>query len=327
MSLLNKILIILGSLLLIIGLGFIIFKQHEIAKRQEAIETQISQQKEIADNIMRSQSKFSTKEDLENFVTQNNLNLKAIKEDLDKLNARLVFANTFASNSKGQVSSNLPSTSTGSNNPEPEKLTCDPHNYMKLEQKLSLNEKFSNTEVPFGEVGFSAWQSKPWSVNIKPREYRSANVVGTDENEKVYVYNKFSVVVDHKEYDVKISKAETKQEYPEAKFSFFNPKVFLSTGVAVNVSQAPVKGSVNLGATVGFMSYGKSKLNPDLSILQLGAGYETGTQLPSLVVKPINVNIGNLLSTKVISNTYLGPSFQIDSKQNVFIGAGLSVGL
>lgn len=75
------------------------------------------------------------------------------------------------------------------------------------------------------------------------------------------------------------------------------------------------------------MSYGKSKLNPDLSILQLGAGYETGTQLPSLVIKPINVNVGNLLSTKVISNTYLGPSLQIDSKQNVFIGAGLSVGL
>lgn len=327
MNLWQKILMVALSLLIITGIFFIIFKQHEIAKKQDAIENQILQQKELTDNILRSQSKFSTKEDLDKFINQNNVNLKVIEEDLDKLNAKLTFANVATVKSNGQSLSNLPSTSTGKPNNSTETLSCDPFSYMKAEQKFSLNEDFGNTKVPFGEVGFSAWQSKPWSVNIKPREYKSINVVGTDENERVYVYNKFSVLVDNKEFDIKISKAETKQEYPEAKFSFFNPKLFLSTSGAINLTQAPIKGSVNLGLTVGIMSYGKSKLNPDISVLQLGAGYETGTQLPSVVIKPINFNIGGLIPGKVISNTYVGPSLQVDTKGNVFAGAGISVGL
>lgn len=326
MNLWQKILAIVITLLVIIGIGFIIFKQNEIAKKQDTIENQILQQKELSDNIIRSQNKFSTKEDLEKFISQNNLSLKVIEDDLEKINAKLTFVNVATVKSVGQVDANLPSTSQGVPN-NSEVTSCDPHNYMKVEQKLSLNEEFSNTKVPFGEVGFSAWQSKPWSVNIKPREYRSVNVVGTDENERVYVYNKFSVLVDNKEFNIKISKAETKQEYPEAKFSFFNPKLFLSTSGAINLTKAPVQGSVNLGLAVGIMSYGKSKLNPDISVLQLGAGYETGTQSPSLVVKPINFNIGGLFPGKVISNTYVGPSIQVDTKGNVLAGAGLSVGL
>lgn len=326
MNLWQKILAIVMTLLLVISIGFIIFKQNEIAKKQDAIENQILQQKELSDNIMRSQNKFSTKEDLEKFISQNNLNLKVIEEDLEKISAKLTFVNVATTKSIGQVSSNLPSTSQG--NPNTSEVTsCDPHSYMKVEQKLSLNEEFSNVKVPFGEVGFSAWQSKPWSVNIKPREYRSVNVVGTDENERVYVYNKFSVLVDNKEFDIKISKAETKQEYPEAKFSFFNPKLFLSTSGAINLTAAPVQGSVNIGLTAGIMSYGKSKLNPDISVLQLGLGYETGTKTPSVIIKPINFNIGGLFPGKVVSNTYLGPSMQVDTKGNVFAGAGISVGL
>lgn len=328
MTLLNKILIILGSMLLLAALGFIIYQQTQIANRQTAIETQMIAQKELADNIMRSQNQYATADQITKFITANNVNLKAIEDDLAKLDAKISSINVVSSHSSGQTGSNIPSTNTGNSNPNPiNPANPDPFNYMKSEQKLTLNENFANVQVPIGEVGFSAWQKEPWSVNIKAREYKSVNVVGTDENERVYVYNKFSVVVDGKEHDIKVSKAETKQEYPEAKFSFFNPKIFFSTGGAINITKLPVQGSFNLGLSLGVISYGKSKINPDISILQVGAGYETASQRPSVVIKPINFNIGGIFPGKVVSNTYIGPSLQIDTIGNVYTGVGLSVGL
>lgn len=327
MSLLNKIFIFLGLTLLLCGAGFLIFKLNELSNKQLAIESSLIAQKELADNIMRSQSQYANKNDIINFIKENNVNLKAIQDDLNKLHAEINTINIVTAHSKGQLGSNIPSTGTGTSNPNPiNPANPDPHGYLKKEQTLALNENFSNVQLPIGKVGFSAWQEKPWSINISPREYKVINVIGTDENQRNYVYNKFIVKIDNKDFDIKISSAETKQEFPEAKFSFWNPRLFLTAGGSVNLTQAPIQGSANAGITLGIMSYGRFKRNPDVQVLQLGVAYQSGTNRVSAIINPINFNIGRLAGLEIINNTYVGPSLQVDTIGNVFAGANISLG-
>lgn len=326
MSLSTKILIWLGSIVLIGALGFIIYKQIENSNRQLAIESQIVEQKQLIDGIVRSQAQWSTKADLEKFITDNGVNLKAIKEDLDKLHAEVNAVNVIVATSQGQHGTNIP-TVPGPVNPNPiDPKNPDPYGYMKAQQNLALNEDFGTLKIPFGTVGFSAWQEKPWSIDIKAREYQVTNVVGTDENQRAYFYNKFTMKVDNKEYDVPIKTAVTKQEYPTAKWSWWNPRLFLTAGGGVNLTQAPLQGSANAGLTVGIMSYGQYKNAPTISVLQLGAGYETGTQRPAAILNPVNFNIGGIFPKGLVDNTYIGPSVQMDTAGNVLTGANLSVG-
>jgi hypothetical protein len=333
MSLSTKILIWIGAVLLIGTLGFIIFKQIENSNRQLAIQTQLVAQQQLIDGIVRSSNQWTTKEDLNKFITDNNVNLKAIQEDLSKLNATVTAANSVVANSNGQVATNVPSTNTGPKNPNPvvpgkcpDGTVCpnvDPFGYQQSEQDLALNEDFGTLKVPVGKVGFSAWQKDPWSIDIKPREYNVTNVVGTDPNQRLYFENKFTVKVDGKEYDVPIKTATTKQIYPTASWSWFNPRLYMGVDGAVGLT--PVKGEFTPNLNVQIMSYGQYKTQPDFSILQVGAGYGTVSQRPQLVITPVAYNVGKHIP--LMNNTYIGPSLSVGTDGNVFIGGGIRVGL
>ena len=325
MTLSTKILIWLGAVLVVGALGFIVFKQIQISNRQEAIESQIVQQKQLVDGIVRSQAQWTTRDDLEKWVKDNNVNLKAIQEDLDKLPADVAAVNITIASSKGQYGTNLPTT-PGPVNPNPQPVdpnNPDPFGYLARQQTLNLNEEFSSVKVPIGTVGFSAWQEKPWNIDIKARDYKLATVVGTDDNQRMYFYNKFTVSVDNKDYEIPITKATTQQVYPEAKFSWFNPRLYLGVDGAVGLN--PVKGEFIPSANVQIMSYGRYKTQPDFSILQVGAGYGVDAKRPQLVVTPVSYNIGKHIP--LMNNTYLGPSLSVGTDGNVSIGGGIRVGL
>lgn len=332
MTLSTKILIILGSILTVGMLSFIIYKQLEISNRQQAIESQVVLQKELVGNIMRSQNSYATKDDINQLIKDNGLSLKAIQDDLSKLHAEITAVNAIVVSSNGQHGTNLPSTGTGPSNPNPIDPVCkdgtpcptsDPFEYQKKTQQLSLHEEFGSTKVPFGTIGFSAWQKAPWSVDILPREYHVTNVVGTDENQRTYFYNKFSVKVDGKTYDVKISSAQTKQEYPEAKWSFMNPRLFAGIDGGFNISQN--KAEFTPSASVSIISYGRFKAQPDFSVLQVGIGYGTVSRKPQLVITPFSYNIGKHIP--LMNNTYIGPSLQAGTDGSVSAMIGLRVGL
>ena len=55
-------------------------------------------------------------------------------------------------------------------------------------------------------------------------------------------------------------------------------------------------------------------------------GYEIVAQRPAIVLNPISFNIGKVLPVGLVDNTYVGPSVQMDTKGDVSVGAGLSVG-
>lgn len=324
MSLSTKILIWLGAILVIGALGFIVYKQIEISKRQNAIEQNVVAQKQLVDGLVRSQASWATRDDVEKFIKDNHINLRAIQDDLDKLHAEVSAVNIAIATSQGQVVHGGGTTPGPIVNPAPiDPKNPDPYGYMKRQQMLTLNEDFGSIKLPIGEVGFSAWKEKPWDYEIKAREYHAATVVGTDENQRQYFYNKFTVKVDGKEYTLPINTATTQQVYPEAKWSWWNPRFFLGADGAVGLN--PVKGDFIPNVNVQIMSYGRYKTQPDWSILQLGAGYAVDSKRPVLQVTPFSYNIGKHI--QLMNNTYIGPSVSVGTDANVFVGGSIRVGL
>jgi hypothetical protein len=195
---------------------------------------------------------------------------------------------------------------------------------MKAQQNLALNEDFGSVKVPFGQVGFSAWQQKPWSIDIPQRDYNVATVVGTDENQRQYFYNKFSMTTGGKTYDIPIKSATTKQEYPSPKWSWWNPRLLMGLDGGVNITN--VKGEFTPSVNVGIMSYGQYKTTPDFSILEVGVGYGVVNKTPQVIVTPVAYNIGKNLFSPLMNNTYIGPSLQVGTDGSLGVGGGLRVG-
>jgi hypothetical protein len=332
MSTLNKVLITLGIIVTLGLLSFIVYQQHQISSKQDAIEKQVVLQKELNDKIVRAQAEYATRKDLENFIKNSGADLKEIQKDLNKLSADIVSANKVVVNSDGFKGDHIASSTTTNSNQNPTLPICkdgtvcpnvDPYGYLTKQQNLKFTEAFGKDQVPIGEVGFSSWQDKPWNLNLSPRQYQLVTVVGEDENQRQYYYNKFSIRVDGKNYDVKINSSQTKQEVPEAKFSFWNPRLFLGVDGGLNLNQ--FKGEWGPSLSVGLMSYGQFKNIPDFSILQLGLGYGVVENKLEVLFTPFAYNIGKHLP--LTNNLYLGPSLIVDSSGHYSIMGSIRVGL
>ena len=320
-----KILVAIGGVLLIGTLAFVVYNQMQLSRQQTAIQTQLVEQRQLVDGIVRSQNQYATKADVEKFAKDNGINLGAIKDDLEKLHAEVTAVNVAVTHSNGQHGNNLPNGPPGPVNPNPvDPKNPDPYGYMKAQQSFALDEDFGTVKIPFGKVGFSAWQEKPWSVDVNPREYKLSTVVGTDENQRQYFYNKFSIATNGKTYDVPITTATTKQEYPTAKWSWWNPRLLMGLDGGVNITQ--VKGEFTPHIGIGIMSYGQYKTTPDFSILEVGIGYGTINKTAQVVITPVAYNIGKNLFSPLMNNTYIAPSLSIGTDGSLGVGAGLRVG-
>jgi len=324
MSLSTKIIAAIFAICMIIAGIFIVYLEYQHKTQLQELQVALSSQKQVSDNITRSLATYATKDDLISFAKANDINLKAIQDDLDKLNAGLSAINVSVVSSYGQNSTNLPSTGTSpTTNPTSSDPCQDQYGYFKNTQTLHLDENFADDKVPVGDVSFSASRKDPWDVHIVPRQYNLVTVVGKDENEKVYTYNQFTIKEGDKEYPVKITNSQTKEELPSAKFSFWNPRLFLGMEGGINVSQLQGEAAPTLG--IGIMSFGQSKKNPDVSVLQVGAGYDIVGKNMQFTLTPAAYNLGSKIP--LMSNFYVGPTIGIDTKGNVSAGLGVRVGL
>lgn len=339
MSVATKILIAIGAIVTLGLLGFIVYQQHELKTQQTTIQNSLVAQQQLVDGIMRSSSQYATSADLAKFASDNSINLRAIQDNLKSLNAQLTAINVVSTTSTGQTVGNLPSTSTGPANPNPVTpitetcpgggtVTCpntDPYGYQRQEQTFALNEDFGTLKVPFGQVGFSAWQQNPWSVVIPPRQYNVDTVVGTDENERQTFYNKFTMAVNGQTYTIPVANATTEQQVPTATWSWWNPRLMLGTDGGINITHT--KGDVVPSLSLGIMSYGQYKTSPDWSILEVGVGYGAVNKTAEVVVTPFAYNVGKKLLPTLMRNTYLGPSLFIGTDGSIGAGGGIRVGL
>lgn len=341
MTLMEKILAGLLVVVLVCFGGFIFFKERQIATMQSSISSSLVSQANLIDNIQRSSSQFATSADLNAFAAQENVNLAAIKANLDGLNASVVAINAVVVQSTGQNQTNVPSSGT-TPNPKPtptsttvpctgNTATCpgpvDAYKYTQNIQTLTLNEDFSTVQVPIGSVSFDASQPKPWSETIYPRTYDIVNTIGANSTTtQMIVYNQLSITSNGKTQTVPLTSSKLVQQVPAPSFSWWNPRLMLSMNGAINLSEAPVKGEATPSIGLQVMSYGSSKSSPSISVLGVGVGYEIVAQRPAIVLNPISFNIGKVLPVGLVDNTYVGPSVQMDTKGDVSVGAGLSVG-
>lgn len=337
-------LIILAATVLTAGtLVFIIYNQHQLSVQNQAIQTQVIATQQLADNISRAQSTWASKADLTNFAKQNDINLQPVLDNLKTLNASLTAINQATANSTGQHATGIGSTGTTPTSPEPvvsvecngKQIPCpnpDTFGYLAKRQELALNEDFaapagtSAVAVPLGTVGFSANQQKPWDINILPRDYNLITTLGTkdDGTGQQVAFNQLTIKVNGKNYAVPISKNQFLQQFPTAKFSWFNPRLFL--GVSGGLDVTSLKGEFSPDVSLGIMSYGKSLTSPDFSILQVGIGYNVVAQKPQVSIMPFSYNVGQM-AKPLINNLYLGPVLDIGINGDITVGAGFRVGL
>lgn len=338
MTLSKEIWAILATILFL-GLGtLVLYEVHAVKARQDAIETQIVAQKQLADNITRAMETWATKADLQALATASNTNLQAIQQDLATLNSSLTAMNVATATSTAQNLTNQGSTSVVKPTtppPAPPTVTCDgkqiscpnqdPNGYLSTTQQYTLNEDFGTLKVPFGTVSFNGSTNKPWSETIPVRQYQMVTVLGTDENQRISAYNQLSINVNGHNTAVPITSSQIKQIYPAAKFSWLNPRLYLGADAGLTVNNLPIQAAGGPNLNVQVMSYGRYKTQPDLSVLQLGVAYDIPSKKIDFMLRPIAYNIGQHLP--LMNNLYLGPALHVGTTGAIAVTLGLSAGL
>ena len=323
----TKTIVVGGTVLAMSVMGYIIKIQHDAVERLKFIETSVVESKNIGNGIIREQASYVTKKDLENMVKDQGMDLAAIKKDLAVLGANVNGISTVKVVTQGYKADHVASTSTTPRDPQTNvqgaSATTDPHGYQSSTQWLSLAEPIGKENIPFGKVGFSAWEDKPWSAQVSPRTYSSTTVLGKNEEGRTYAYTKFTIDVDGKKYTVPITEAKIAEEVPNPSFHW-SPRLYLGVDFGA-IANPPMHFEVMPDLGLSLFSYGQTKLNPDWAFLTLGLGYETQTKGIALFLNPINYNIAKHLP--FVENLYLGPSVSIDPKGNFGLYIGIRVGL
>lgn len=312
------IVILLGILLLIIKY------QYDTITRLTAIEKSVVAQKTLSDGTTRSESSYVTKEDLERFAKDNGTNLNDIKEDLKRLDAKVQGVQVVRVITTGYQGTDIGSTGQTSNTTPVviDPANPDPFGYLSNRQTLRLTEPFGDVSVPFGEVGFSSWKDRPWDLTILPRQYKVTNVLGTDEDGRHYVYNRFAIEVDGKTHDIKIIEAKFVEEFNKTRFRF-NPRLYAGFDGGVYFTQP--SGAFNPNIQLALFSHGRTKPDPNWTFLGIGTGYEVVQDKFNFVLTPVSYNIGHHLP--FVNNIFLGPTISADFYSNVALMVGMHFGL
>ena len=322
-----KVSIVAAVLALIAALLLIIKYQYDAMEKQEAIANSLVEQKQLTDKIARAQAQYVTEKSLEAYAKSLDTKLKPIRDDLKKLDGEIKGVGAVKVVTVGYKGKDI-SSDTSVPRPKDEQPLpgddLDPWNYQRAQQKLKLSEPFTNDQkVPWGEVGFKAWEQEPWDLVVHSRNYQVVNVLGQDEEGRHYVYNKFSIEVEGKKYDIKIDDSKFVEEYPKSKFRL-SPSLYLGVGTGVYLTEEP-QWAVTPNIQMFIASYGRTKLVPEWVFLGVGLGYEALEQRFNFLLSPVGYNIGTHIP--LIKNLYIVPTVTIDPKGDFTILGGVSVGL
>ncbi len=338
MTTLNKILLIIIGVLVVSAGGFIAYQQYMFNKQSLEIQKSVIEMKQLKDDIIRSQSQYVNQKGFEDFVKQNQINLDAISGDIKSLGGQITAINQVIATSKGQVVIGGTTTVVEPHPNPPAKVDCadktmncvnDKFNYFGTIQKLQLNEDFGKVQVPIGEVGFSAGNpdNKPWGYKIRPRQYKIDNTIAHTGEGQTVVYNALTVKSGDDEFTIPITSSQTVERYPAASFSWWNPRIALGLSGAASFTSDAVKAEATPSLAVSVMSYGKTKVSPDIRVLSIGAGYNMIERRPALEFSPIQFNVGKAVSGTLLNNLYVGPVLGVNTAGSFQAGVGIQVGL
>lgn len=312
MKLGTKIGIIAIIITIISALVFVVKYQYDSIQKLKVIETSVLPFKQFEDNLVRSQSSYSTVENLEAIIKQQDINFNDIEKDLNLLDANIVAVNVSVANSSGKISSGISSSEVVKRENIPEEEEKDKFGYSKNEQWLVLTEPFSSgtsdVEVPIGKVGFASWEKNPWSLKLYPREYSSTVVLGMDADGRHYVYSKLVIESNGKKYSIPIRESRMVEKYPEDSL-FLSPRLYLGFDGGITLNKE-VEQEFFPSLNFNFLSYGKTKINPTWTFATVGLGYGINSEDALLAITPITYNVGNHLP--MIQNLHIGPAIAMN---------------
>lgn len=333
------------GLVFVVMLLFIIKLQYDANDKQTALNKSVVEMKHLNDGIVRSQSKYVTKEDLKKFGED--INLDEIKKDLDDLDAEIKGISKILITSLGEKQTNQPShhwyPNTDPSNPtdpipgsddtckDGKKSWCvsdATSGYLENAQVMNVSEKFKNQRVPFGSVTFKAWKNNPWDIEVYRRDYKISSVLSEDRDGRHYLHHKFTINSNGKDHTVEIKDAKYAETLPEARWEWWNPKIGmgLTAGVSLptsGLSDKGVSGSVSPSLYFSPFSYGKTRPKPDWVFAQVGVGYESIGKAAQFSLSPAMYNLGSVID--IINNSYVGPTISVDTKSNVTLGGTVAV--
>jgi hypothetical protein len=325
----NTIFTIISTILVVIVIaimGYVIKTQHDIIS---SIDHTNKEQKFLKDNITRIESTILTPEDFDDKLKILNMDLSIVRRDLDSVGGKLDQIIISSNKTPGGSYNGLPSTGTTpidnntNTNPDCPGCVVDRYGYFSNVQQLDLNEPLSNGDkVPWGSVEFNATKENPWGYNVLPRTYSSEVVLATDASGKKRAYNKMSISVDGKTYDMPKTEVKYYERYPEPQFFLWNPRAMVGFDVGYSTHK---KATVMPSAQLFISSYGKTKRNTDFYIGGVGVGYDIETNNYNMVVTPFSYKITP--DSSVFQNINVGPSVGIDSGGDVYGVVGLRFGL
>lgn len=316
-----KILIITGFIILIVALLLVIKFQQDAANENKQLQQTIVEMQQLKDGTMRSESKFVSDEDLKSLAANQKIDIKEVEKDLKTFGGEVKAIDVVKVITPGKVATNLPSTKIENSNPQP--TDKDFFHYLLNRQVLSLSEPIGKINVPFGNVGFSAWQKNPWDISISPRKYILSTIIGQDEEGRDYTYHKMLIETEAKTFEIPITEAKISQTLPKSKL-YFNPK--LALGIAGGISLTPTpKPEIMPLVEITFASYGKNKFDNEWLFGGIGIGYQSIAKEVALQVTPVRYNVGSRLP--LIDNLNIGPSVSVNTKRTFVFYLSLTASL
>lgn len=323
-------------------LGYIIKKQSDIIT---ALQQNSEEQRQLKDNIVTVKSTLLTKEELDKKLAAINMDLGVIKDDLKKTKSDITGLITISAKTPGGTYVGVPNTgfyprqpdttqpgTTGTVPPDPvcqnsnnETCITDKHGYLSKIPYLKLDEPTLNDKIPFGEVAFDVKKEAPWSYKIHPREYSTSVIIATDPVGRKSAYAKMMIKPDdgsNKVYALPQTQIQYYEQYPEAQFYWWNPRIMFGA----NVGYSTMPGlSYGASAQVFTSTYGKFKYKPDWYIAGLGVGYDINNKAYNISVSPFMYKVTG--DNSMFQNINVGPTISVDFKGNVALLGGIMLAL
>jgi len=335
----SKLTLIFGVILvaLLIGAGVVgYFAYKSLTEDNARLTNEVVQFKKLTEDLVRSSTKWATKQDLENDLKtlMTKEDLATLQADLDKLGSKLTAVGKTVGEVKRKVALLEASDREGTETTPPAvcRETGDPIDVHGYTKKVQIKELKDSNAAPIAKAEFDASKEKPWNYEVYGREYRLTTVVGEKDSGQLTFHHQLKYAVPsqdpEKQYPVSIISSDYSQVPLSSKWFWLNPRIdanFIVGGMVYKFATGPGRPDniLSMGADVGISlsSYGETKVDSWFRLFRFGLGYNVERQAGSFSFAPFAFNVGKPLP--LLTNLYLTPQVAIDTGGGITVNLGI----
>lgn len=326
-----KTLIWVGGIVFILSLipsGILFYQNYSLRKQNEVLanQTKISY-KTVSDSIQRAESRLvSSQEELTKFAAKNNLDIEAIKRDVNSLGARLEAVAVTEAKTTTIIRNNYYSDET-----EPSQVQVpecpedgrpiDIHGYTKNVETTNLTD---SNGMRIADVSFTAAKNPPWSSKIYGIRYKILNTASRDRQGKLILYTELQASNEEAQpgriFKVPGTSSELVEIPPSSPgWDWWNPYLYLTSNLSLGV-WPNIEFSASFGIGFSIWSYRSM-----WRFLGITAGYDAYQNSFRASLIPVLVNIGDPLP--FFSDLWIYLDVGIDTNSLLTVGLGISTAI